>query len=308
MSKFPFRWFRIIGILLFILIASQIEWMAAWRLLKDIQLNYFLGYIVIVLVLVLLKVVRLRWFLSYIGHRLTLKAVYQSVIEPGFYGMVTPARLGEFSKVSYLIRFGLTRKQAWGVVLMERLVDFLVLLFASTVGGLYFFVWRERQVEWSVTLFLALFFALYYGLSKIGIVFNTFQKSSKRFALAFSRYSDNFENLNKYGVLAANIFLPISLLILALSFLALWFLGSGLQISSNGAYLGLAYTSSSLVSLLPVSVAGLGTRESIYIVLLEKEGVSTSAAVTISLLDGLVLPILIQAILVLPFLRRSRDG
>ena len=147
--------------------------MAAWRLLKDIQLNYFLGYIVIVLVLVLLKVVRLRWFLSYIGHRLTLKAVYQSVIEPGFYGMVTPARLGEFSKVSYLIRFGLTRKQAWGVVLMERLVDFLVLLFASTVGGLYFFVWRGRQVEWSVTLFLALFFALYYGLSKIGIVFNT---------------------------------------------------------------------------------------------------------------------------------------
>ena len=230
--------------------------MAVWRLLKDIQPGYLLGYFIIVVALVLLKVVRLRWFLSCIGYQVTFKAVYQSVIEPGLYGMVTPARVGEFSKVFYLVRLGLTHKQAWGVVLMERLVDFIVLLVASIVGGLYFFVWSNGQIEWSAALFLALCFALYYGLSNIGVVFSALQKSSKRFSLAFSRYSDKKNNLNNYGVLAANTFLPLSLSILALSFLALWFLGAGLGISINGAYLGLAYTSSSLVSLLPVSVAG----------------------------------------------------
>ncbi len=302
MMAMSFRWLRIIGILLFIWIASQIDWIAVWRLLKDVRPGYVFGYFVVFVVAVLLRVVRLRWFLSCMGYKVAFKAVYQSVIEPGLYGMVTPARVGEFTKVFYLIKFGLTQKQAWGVILMERLVDFMVLLITSIAGGLYFFVWNHNAVL-SVAVIILLTFCLAAVLRHSEAILRTILPVITLVwpgLSALPALSSMGSGLARISSLASTIFLPISIVILLLSFLQLSLLASALGSNVSGIYLGVAYATSTLVALLPISVSGLGTREVIYIAILSHAGISENIAVTISLLDGLVFGLLFLVILFIP--------
>lgn len=283
---------RSVGIILFIWIASQINWASVWLSLMNMQLSYLVACFIIFMFQVLLKVIRLLWFLNKIKCNVKFRALYQCVVECGLYGMVTPARVGEFSKIFYLAKFGLTRKQATGAVLLERGVDFLVLLIVSLVGVLHFFALHAWEFWWEVIILIILYFVLYFSLSNLRIMLGIFPKSWRSSRLVVSVFGHNYDYLNSMGKLAAHIFLPTSFCILALSFLSIFFMALGLGIVTNGVILGLAYTSSSLISLLPISIAGMGTRESIYIVLLQKEGISPNAAITLSLLDGLVLPIL----------------
>ncbi|WP_161953991.1 lysylphosphatidylglycerol synthase transmembrane domain-containing protein [Candidatus Methylomirabilis limnetica] len=303
MAKTSFRWLRLIGILLFIWIVFQINWITVWKLLKEIRPVYVVGYFVVFFIAVLLKVVRLRWFLYRLGYRVAFRDVYQSVIEPAFYGMVTPARIGEFSKVMYLTRFGLSARLAWGVVLMERLVDFSVLLMASVAGVFYFMIFGVETRGLTLVVFLALVVVLYVCLINIGGLSRLGSRVMGLFPWKHPAYNDLSslgEGLARLGRLAASLFFPFSLAILILSFVQLWFLGLALEVSVSGLYLGLAYASSSLVSLLPLSVGGLGTREAVYIGLLHRQGVSSDMAITISLLDGLVFSMMAQLILLIP--------
>jgi uncharacterized membrane protein YbhN (UPF0104 family) len=308
MNKTYFRWLRILGILLFIWIASRVDWLSVWQLLRNAKTGYIIEYFFVFMMAAFLKVGRLWWFLRRLGYSTHFKEAYQSVIEPAFYGMVTPARVGEFSKILYLTRFGMSQGQAWSTVLFERLVDFSVLLIASIVGVLYFFVWDGQQIGWGGALFLGLSLCLYICLTNIRIFLELARICFGCFFLSLPDTKNILFGLQEKGRLSAHIFLPLALVNLLLSFTQLWLLGAGLGISVNGFYLGLAYASSSLVSLLPLSIAGLGTREAIYIALLAKQGISANAAIAISLLDGLVLSMLAQMILMLPLLRKSRHG
>ena len=310
MAKVSFRWLRIIGILLFIWIIFQIDWFMVWKLLKEIRLIYVLGYFIVFVVAVLLKVFRLRWFLYRLGYRVAFRDVYQSVIEPAFYGMVTPARIGEFSKVLYLTRLRLSTRLAWAVVLMERLVDFSVLLITSVTGFFYFMIFGDTTRSLALMIFLALMVVLYVCLINISTLNRLGSHVMELLPGKHSALDDLLslgEGLNRLGRLSASLLFPFSLMILILSFIQLWFLGLALEMSVSGLYLGLAYASSSLVSLLPLSIGGLGTREAVYIGLLNLQGVSSDKAITFSLLDGLVFSMIAQLIMLIPLARKMNQ-
>jgi len=303
MAKASFRWLRIGGVLLFIWIAYQIDWMRVWRLLAEIQAVYVVAYFAAFLIAVLLKIFRMRWFLKCLGYSVAFKNVYRSVIEPAFYGSVTPARLGEFSKVLFLQRFGLGTRLAWGVVLMERLVDVSVLLIAGAAGLIYFTISDDAKANLALAAFLVLAVLLFAGLTRLGALARLGSGVLARISWNDGAFADVLnlkEGLDRIGKFSAIIVLPISGIALLLSFLQLWFLGLALNVSVSGIYLGLAYVYSSLVAVLSLSVGGMGTREAVYIGLLYTQGVSPDVAITISLLDGLVLSLLAQLILFLP--------
>lgn len=302
-------WLRIIGLLLFVWIVFQIEWRMVWALVKGLRLDYIAAYFAVFVVAVQLKVFRLQRVLKLFGYSVPFKDVYRSIVEPAFYGMVTPARLGEFSKVVYLGRFGLSNRQAWGVVLMERLVDFSVLLSASIAGLLLFF--GGFAGESAVVVFLVLLLALYFAIGN----FATLQAAAACLLQALpwkmpavSEVLAMREGAARLGRAGAGVFLPTALIVLALSFWQLSLLGSALGASISGVYLGLAYSISTLIALLPISVGGVGTREAVYMIALGKVGVSKSLAVTISLLDGLVFGLVFLALLFIPLLVIQRNN
>lgn len=312
MAKASFRWLRIVGILLFIWIAFQIDWLAVWKLLGGIQPVYLFGYFCAFFVAAFLKVYRLRWFLNCLGYRVAFKDVYRSVIEPAFYGSITPARLGEFSKVIYLKRFGLSTRLAWGVVLMERLVDLSVLLIAGAAGFFYFTVSDAANETLALAVFLVLAALLFVSLTRLSTLARLGGGMLGRIPwnkAALVEVLSLNEGLDRIGKFSAIIILPVSVFVLLLSFLQLSLLGQAINVSISWVYLGLAYVYSSLASLLPLSVGGMGTREAVYIGLLYKQGISPDVAITISLLDGLVLSLVAQLLLFLPLaLKRGGYG
>lgn len=261
-----------------------------------------LGYFALYFLAVVLKVKRLQTYLTSLGYPCGFRLTYRIVVESAFYGMVTPARVGEFSKVFYLSRLGLSRSDSWQVVLLERLVDAAVLILLGMAGVVYFFVAIPWPAGVATGLFLGALFVLYYFLRHAQ---NLLRWMIQRFAgdtQSLQRSNDELYELTIKSNQAARILIPFTLAILLVTILQVWLLARGMGIGASGIYLGLAYVSATLVSLLPVSVSGLGTREAVYIGLLNRLGISSSAAVSLSLLDGIVLSFIGLFLLFLPFL------
>lgn len=310
MIKSTFRWFRIIGLVLFVWIIFQIDWTLVWLLIKEVRPIFIAGYFIIFITASLLKVIRMYCFLCYLGHRVAFSDVYQAVIEPAFFGMVTPARIGEFSKIVYLTRFGLSQTQAWCIVLMERLVDFSLLLITSIAGSLYFFIFGNFKVAFTLIMVFLMLSAFIIFLLKIKMIISAINgmfSSMGCHQARVSKLSSIGELLGGLGKLSVMIFLPISLLVLILSFIELSLLAKALNVNISGLFLGLSYACSSLIALLPFSVGGLGARETIYIALFHNHGFSSSIAIGISLLDGLLLPLIAQLFLFLPIMKMQND-
>jgi uncharacterized protein (TIRG00374 family) len=109
-------------------------------------------------------------------------------------------------------------------------------------------------------------------------------------------------NFSKKLPVITLILFSSSILIIILSFTQLSLLALSLGSNVSGFYLSMAYTISSISALLPISIGGLGTREAIFMGILSKDGVDTSIALAISLLDGLVFAFIFIAILFIPIL------
>lgn len=296
-----YRWLRVFGLILFVWIASRIDWVMVWGLVKGIRPDFLAAYFLVFVASLLLKVLRLKVVLKHIACNAGFHAVYSSVVEPAFFGMVTPARVGEFSKVLYLSQMGLSSRTAWGVVLMERAVDFVVLLIASIAGMMIFFTTVPALIPFTISVCLLLM--LFAVLRRLATILSLLERFWQKLRFDVELISQLFtlkEGGQKLGIIAANLMLPVSLLILGLSFVQLYLLALALGADISGLYLGLAYSASTLVSLLPVSIGGLGTREAIYMLALGKIGVSESVAVTISLLDGLVFGMIMLFVMALP--------
>jgi uncharacterized protein (TIRG00374 family) len=302
--KKAFLLFRVMGLLLFAYLVTKIDWGQVWAISKNIHLGYIFAYMFIFVIIVLLQVFRLHYFLGKIGFAGNISNIYQAIVMSAFYGYITPARTGEFSKVLYLLNYGLCKKYAWLVVMLEKMVSLSVFLAFSVIGVVYFFV-LQQQMELACGVMLLVVFALlcivFYHITSI---FNFFAEYCGRKFPALFSLVDFIPASKKIGEGVVQIFMPTSVFILLLSFMQLKLVGHALNISVPFLYLSLSYVVSSIIALLPISIAGLGTREMVYIKLLEAYGVLPEQAVAISLMDGLILPILAQSFFMLPMLFR----
>ena len=301
------RYFRVIGILLFIWIIFRVQWVGVWSILCNLKVNYILSYSLIFLIATLLKILRLYLILNKLGFGLKFSLVYVIVVESSLYGVVTPARAGELSRVVYLKSHGISNRIAWFLVLIERLIDASVLSIACIIGVLYFASLSMETYGILLALLLIISLSLFYCLKNLFIFpkityffFNLLLKKSK--VNPVNESPTEFKDLLQLGKLSTYITIPCSFAILFLSFFQLTLLGLSLNSNISSLYLGFAYTLSSLFSYLPISIGGLGTREIVYISALSKVGIPENIAFIISLLDGLIFPIIFLTILITPIL------
>jgi len=98
---------------------------------------------------------------------------------------------------------------------------------------------------------------------------------------------------------AMPIFL-LGLVSIALNFSQILLLAKAFGFQVDYLVVMFAYAAATLISLLPISVGGLGTREATYIMIMAREGISKEQALLFSLLDGFVFGVLMLLLLLLP--------
>ena len=250
-------------------------------------------YIIINLILVFIAIIppiyKWRIILENQGVDISITNLLKIFLISTFYGNITPGKIGTFIRVYYLK--DLIKKPLGfcsSSILIDRMLDFLVLLLFAMAGILLIssnYMWLFWLLALGFVIFLVLFvFLINKDKNKFILRFIYKYFVPGRFkALAKENYLDFYEKIPKPRTLLYPMFLTIISWIFYYSLPYVFVIALGIKI--NYIYFVFLYALSTLITLIPISIAGLGTREASLIILLGFYGVTASEVVIMSLLS-----------------------
>lgn len=302
------RWRRAIqltGIILLVWILSQLDLGHVATTLMATDMGYLALYVALFITAMVLRAMRLRWIVMRQGYGLGLGSAYKITVEASLLGSVTPARAGEVTKVFALSHLGVPAGLGLAAVVLERAFDLLVFATLAVGGVLYFagiFPQAMHALMYLAGALAAAGLSLYIfrGVASGAITrFLAWLADKWTGARAFL---DGGHLKNGLRILSDTwgVMFAYSCLVGAFGLIEAYCLANALSIKVDFVHLIFSYSVASLVALLPVSFNGLGTREAAYVYLLGLAAVKPEPATLFSLLDGIVLPLMVIAILSIP--------
>lgn len=213
------------------------------------------------------KSMRWKYILKSQGHNVPQKDVFLYYLSGIYLGLITPGKLGELSKALYLKQSGVTKttSNALSSVIIDRLFDLYILFCFSMTGIIYF---DKEQIPtflgWcglGISIFIP--FLLYSKLPlqclSNFLLNRTFKtRTSERLSDNIKLFINDFKFLTPFKFLNAGILTLISYIIFFIQ-CALISISITMSIDYLELFLGMA--TANLLSMVPITIAGLGTRE-----------------------------------------------
>ncbi len=240
---------------------------------------------------VLLKGMRWRWLLKAQGIRYGVMPASLAYFGSIFIGLFTPGRLGEFIKAVHVSRdCNVPAKRAFSSVLADRLFDLYAL---AIVGGLALVALgsiRPLVLLGSLGgLALALILPLVLLLNGRAFVWMQswgmrLGKLGRALFTPEGWVAELRNGLLQLGWTSLGQALALTVLAYAVLYTQAFLLALALDIDIGVLQVSFAMALGSLVTLIPVSISGLGTREAAVVAYLGADGVGLEAAMSFSLL------------------------
>ncbi len=282
--------FRLIGLAVLALILLKVDLKATVSALAGLHWGYLLLAIAANVPMFGLKAWRWQEMLRMQGIRYPWRDAFLVFMAGLFLGLVTPGRVGEMSKALYL-------KQDRGVpvsvglanVLMDRLFDLYTILLLGAAG----LVWFRLLPDWALALILA------GTAASIALPVILLNRSLAAWALGLARRLPLLRRCDARLTGAVGRFqeglrplltprLVIPLLLTQAAYLIFFWQGRllatavGLQIGIG--YLAMCLSVAGVVTLLPISISGLGTRDAALIAMFAPRGITASHTMAFSTL------------------------
>ena len=284
---------KLIGIALFIYILSRINWSELIEVFREMNGIYFVFALLFIFPTIIVRTLKWRDIVQTLESReFPFWSLFSMYLKALSLGLVTPGKIGEFYRARYLSQqYGVSFGKALWTVVVERGVDFLTDAIVAVAGiAVLFFVFG---VEVS---FLGILFLLV--LMILSIVFFTQRNFARAlFEIAIKpflpvRMKKKAEEFLK-DFLAEMWILNRSLLWrlfvydafgLVLVVGAHFLIAISLSIPISFWYLSVALVLVGMLTILPISVLGIGVREAGYIFFFSLVGLTIEQALAFSLL------------------------
>ena len=281
---------RSIGLILFIFILSKLNLTKTLELLSNIDLFYMT--IALALIIPLLVIKALRWQLLMKAQNIdySLKDSTLMYAAAQYIGAITPGRLGEFIKIFYLKGDNHPFGKAFATVLLDRLFDLVSLLLLGYAGMLLFIAFFERTITILSYIFVGTVLLIIFFIYKKEFSKGILEYISSNFIP--ERYRENantgFSDLyNGIKTLNANQFVLatfITFFAWGIYFVMMYLFVLSLGINIPFLYLATCVSISAVITLIPISIAGIGTRDATLIVLFSYLGLSKESAIAFSMM------------------------
>jgi len=273
---------HLLGFLLLWWVVRDLEWEQFFALLGTMPLwKFFAGLMALCLVYALKS---LRWnrLNRSFGIPTTWRSALVFYLSAGFLSVITPGRLGELAKIYFLKRkYGTDLPSATSSVILDRIWDVLVL---SMAGGISLLgVLSPSENNTLILTLVALLFLLSLGMVLLpSLIFRPALYLTRRLP-ALHKSLHEILGLWKEGrskhflsslVLTATAFLLLAALPLLFS------VGSPAPIHFGHGIAAISV--SNILSFLPVTVAGFGTRELVFTEVWKLQDYSREIALSIS--------------------------
>lgn len=281
-----------LGVGLFVLILLRIDWSKLTRTLfleTRQNLAFFLFALILLIPLIYIKVTRWRLILRDLGIEITQKEGLTYYFIGLFAGSATPGQLGEFIKTVYLSKKGHPGGASFFSVLYDRVYDIIALAFILFFG-LALLSGNDYSepillVFASVLIIFTILF-LMMGKFRKFIMIDLFKWVLPSGIKKRLKEFDINRDINKYQLKKSTLLHSFILTILAyaLVFYRYYLLLLTLNLEPPfGTWFG-AVTLATFISLIPISIAGVGTRDAVLIGIFSTVGISAEKSVAFSFL------------------------
>lgn len=283
-------YFRLIGLILFVVILSRLELDRLVGIISRTNWAYLLIAILINLPHFFIKAYRWRCLLKIQNIEYSVKDSFLAYMGSMYFGFLTPGRFGEMIKVFHLRKDkAVSASRGMPSVIIDRVFDVYILVLVGPVG-----LWKFGLLEkvsslvfpgialLAVAPFLFLNKKIMDRLVKILHRLVTAEKFMGKLGAYYEEFYESVRELVSWRLFLCGLLTAAAYF---LFFLQCYCIARSLQIME------LSFTSivfimaiTSLVTMVPVSVAGLGTRDAILIYLFSLQGIGKEMAVGFSLI------------------------
>ncbi|MBD3203422.1 flippase-like domain-containing protein [Candidatus Woesearchaeota archaeon] len=257
---------------------------------KIIDINPF--YLVLILLFYLLNLLSLtfKWYIILKIQKINLRfiKVLKLYLIGLFYGIITPAKTGSVIRASYLISL---IKEPFGKcvsgIIIERIMDLFVLFIYSLLGIIFFL---NYLVDIKIIIFLFGFFIF----MSLVILKENFNKLIFRFVYTFfipkklkNKSKLIFSSFNKSIPPLQNLILPLMLTFINWIILSIpiYILFKSYSAAVPFVFVVLISSIGNVVSLIPITVGGLGTKEAAWIYLFSIFNIEPEIVISVSLIN-----------------------
>ncbi len=280
---------RFIGIILLIFILTRVELSSIAYTVTKVNLWYLALAIILTLPLVFIKSWRWQFLLKIQGITYPLRQAFPAYFSGIYLGLATPGRLGDFARVLYLtndkkLPFG----EAFSSVLADRLCDIYLLVIVGGFGLIAFSLLGGGTISAVIVLLLLLVISLLLlnrriGKGLMGLVYRArvFRKFEERIDTSVDQFYWGVERLTGRKLVSP---LLLTIAAYAIYFGQCYLLTLSLNLPLSFFYVATCMAVAVLIAMIPVSIAGIGTRDATLIALFSLQGVTAESALSYSLL------------------------
>lgn len=282
----------LIGVILFIYILSKLDFSELWQAIKRIDYRYFLVLPFTVVLILYLQTLKWQVLLKLQGFKIRFASLLKIHLISNYYAFITPSRIGYFTKIPYLQHIlGGSLAKAGGSVIIDRILDILVLALFALVGSLLLLSYYPNVFVVSLILVLILIIIILFFYSKKRAkffisFFKIFipERFKDKLREIFNEFYDNFPAKKK-------LLIPVllTLVVWLIAYSQMYIIALALSINISYWHFIILLPLSTVVSLLPITISGLGTREAVLILIFSAYNVSSESIVAMSLIGFVLL-------------------
>ena len=280
---------KLIGLAVLGVILRHADFSLIAEILASCRIEYLLVAISLFIFSAFLKATRWHLIMRSQGIEYALTESFKRYLVGLFLGTVTPGRLGELSRSLYVKRdLQIPLGTIFSGVVADRVFDFFFLLVVGLSGAYHFHLAKDASVFFLIAAVMLLIVPILviqtgtgHRLLDRGLTRFSRTKLSRFGGGEPLRFAEGFKDIVHprcfgYGLLTA--------LAYAVFFAAGFLLTRALQIDITFQDASLALAAANLLSLVPVTVAGVGTRDAMLVLTLGTVNIPAEAALAFSVL------------------------
>jgi len=260
------------GIILFVLILFKSDVGEISKNIKNVNLAYLALAILLSFPIIFNKSLCWNYIKKQQKIKYSLKNSFLMYCSGLYIGLLTPGKLGEVTKALYLKKDGYSMGKSLVSTALDRFSDFVFLLVFIFIGSLFLLPVLQKQIFLLIGI-IALFIVLFLLLLKTGLtkwflskMFQIFipEKYQKSWKINFQDFINDFKIYRLKHYLIIFFITAFSWLFY---YLQMYILAKGLNIHIPLLYLAISVTVAGFITLIPISIFGIGTRDTALILL-----------------------------------------
>lgn len=268
---------KFFGLILFVFLISKVGWSETLRSIQKISFIHLFIVVGIFWIAFYIKSVRWRIISKSFGITLSGYTAFKVFFIGLFLANITPGKLGDFGRLFYIRDQLSDMKIGWSSLIMDRIFDLFCLAIFSLIGLVYY------QVNFSILrlpdnfLVIILWVIILFGLTLLLLKFR--QKIKEVITpwwVIFNSHSLNY----KYTFSA----IGLTCLSMILIYGMFNYVAFAMEIPVNHLGLFLGAFILGILTLLPITILGIGVRETSLVFIFQLYGLSSEDAIAISLI------------------------